>query len=266
MARMTETAPTADQEPSDGDQPEGRLFRSTELERRVLGAAGGVLLAAAAIVQIAGTTAGNPGKSIILAVVTIVIGGSALIVITRTAPAMKKKFRISYMIAFALLALAGAVGGGVGYAISNAMRPGSSAAAAGPTTSAQTGRESRSVYCRALVNSAARESAALGMLQRSITVSSPSGRVTGHSAEFRTAFTAATTGVQRVITTEVQFKSHGGQVSSDPRLGGDLIQISTDLTNLQRAVLNRGNGGAQWNQLSNYQSDFQQLAQMACPR
>jgi hypothetical protein len=47
-------------------------------------------------------------------------------------------------------------------------------------------------------------------------------------------------------------------------LGGDLIQIGIDLANLRQAVRNHGVGGAEWNQLSNYQADFQQLAQMTC--
>ena len=124
---------------------------------------------------------------------------------------------------------------------------------------------SRSAYCRTLVNSAAREATALGSLQSSISVATPSGRIVGHSAGFSAAYNAVTSQTRNVIQAVQHYKSHGGQISSDPKLGGDLIQIYIDLANLHEAVLSNGSGGAQWNQLSNYQSDFQQLAQMTCP-
>jgi len=125
---------------------------------------------------------------------------------------------------------------------------------------------SRSTYCRALVSSAEREAAALGSLQSSISVATPSGRITGHSARFGAAYNAVTSQTRNVIQAGQHYKSRGGQISSDPKLGGDLIQIDIDLANLHEAVMSNGTGGAQWNQLSNYQADFQQLAQMTCPQ
>lgn len=67
-----------------------------------------------------------------------------------------------------------------------------------------------------------------------------------------------------LIKSEQRYRNAGGQITIDPKLGGDLIQLPIDLANLRQAVLRRGDGGAQWNQLSNYEADFQQLAQITC--
>ena len=115
--------------------PAGRpSIRLNEPEKRVLGVAGSLVLIAAAIAQIAGETGGHPAKSIVVATATVIIGGSALIVITRTAPAMKKKFRISYLLASGLLVMAGAAAGTVGYLMGAAAEVGG-----GPQVTARAG-------------------------------------------------------------------------------------------------------------------------------
>lgn len=118
--------------------------------------------------------------------------------------------------------------------------------------------------CQNLVDSASKEAAALANLQNSISIATPSGHIIGHTSHFGNAYAAVRSSTQALIQAEQQYKSHGGQITADPKLGGDLIQLPIDLTNLRQAVLTNGTGGAQWNQLSNYQADFQDLAQMSC--
>ena len=267
VAAVSEAAPAPDTDPSDDEHPGGRSRHvwPNEPEKRALATAGTLSLVAAAIEQIAGSTAGNPGKSILFAAPTIVVGGLMLVVIIRVAPAIRKKFRISYWLAGSLILAAFAIGSAAGDIVPTVLRSGTSPGADSRTGPTQTRAHGRAVDCHALVDSADSEVAALGKLQNSITVATPTGRVTGHAPVFGAAYDAVIAGTTALIRAEEHYKSEGGQVTADPKLGGDLIQINIDLTNLHRAVLNRGLGGAQWNQLSNYEADFQQLAQMACP-
>jgi disulfide bond formation protein DsbB len=124
---MTDTASA-----SNGDDPGGAhasgtdhttLLRLSPQEWRVLGKAAAVLAAAAAIVQVVGTSGESPAKSVILAAITIVAGGLGLVLITRIAPARKRKVQISYLLASGLLIVTGAAGGLAGYGISWALSP-----------------------------------------------------------------------------------------------------------------------------------------------
>jgi len=127
-----------------------------------------------------------------------------------------------------------------------------------------TSAQNRLTDCRALAADAGDEASQLIILKSSISVDAPTGRVIGNSADFAAAYDRTLTLMQQVLERKGRFKSDGGIINVDPKLDGDLADMSSDLPNLHEAVVNRGLGDAQWNQLTDYATDFNLLAGLNC--
>jgi hypothetical protein len=127
-----------------------------------------------------------------------------------------------------------------------------------------TAAQNRSADCQTLSTNANKESTQLLTLQRTISIDDPTSRVTAHTSGFASAYNRAFSLMQLVHASEDKFESDGGVINVDPKLDGDLSDMANDLPSLQKAVVYRGLGGPQWNQLSNYSSDFGLLATLKC--
>jgi hypothetical protein len=118
--------------------------------------------------------------------------------------------------------------------------------------------------CQVLKAAAAREATELANLQGSLSIIQQSGRIAGHTPSYRTAYNRALMNIQTVAAAKQRYKSDGARIATDPKITDDLNQMLIDLPNLHQAVSTHGIGGAEWNQLSDYRVDFEQLSQMQC--
>lgn len=133
------------------------------------------------------------------------------------------------------------------------------------TTSPElTAAQKRLIDCQALTTDAADESTELLALKNAIFVDDPTSRVTGHTASFAASYSRTLAIMQLIIARKDRFENEGGTINVDPKLDGDLNDMSSDLYSLREAVVNNGIGGPQWNQLSSYAHDFSLLAGLKC--
>lgn len=122
----------------------------------------------------------------------------------------------------------------------------------------------RMTDCQTLTKDAGKESNQLLTLKTTIFIDDPTSRVIGHTSGFTSAYNEAFSLMQIVRTDRDKFESDHGVINVDPQLDGDLNDMASDLPSLHEAVVARGIGGVQWNQLYNYSQDFSLLAGLKC--
>jgi hypothetical protein len=122
----------------------------------------------------------------------------------------------------------------------------------------------RASACQALVTAGGNEANELLLLKGSITVDDPTSRVTGHGPGFEAAYQRVLALRQLVADREGEFENYGGVINVDPKLNGDLRVMLSVLPDLYQAVRSNGIGGSQWNQLTDYSTDFSELAKLKC--
>jgi hypothetical protein len=126
--------------------------------------------------------------------------------------------------------------------------------------------ETHATACLALKRSAVDEAMELTILKGTISVDAPTSRVTGSTPEFSSSYTQTMQLMRAINDNEAAFEDDGETISADPRLDGDLGAMGGVLPSLRQAVLDKGVGGDQWNQLTDYAHDFRLLRTLKCSR